>query len=164
MRDLRDGRRLGQAGPSDRECERRRERLPDALATDGPGRLGPLGGGPPPGRARALRPPPRRRLDVGARLGEPLEDPREAGPIRRSRGFPRESRGPEPSERRRVPSGGPEHPSLHGRCIGPARSMAAAGRHGRTEGRRRATRRGAQPLRLLAPCGPVLDRGLAHEG
>src|SRR2546422_897578 len=160
MRDLRDDGDLGQAGRSDRERERRCERLPDALAAGGPGRPGPLGDGPAPGRARALRPSHRGRRHVGAGLGEPGEDPREAGPFRGSRGLSLEGRGPEPGERRRVSARGPGHPSFHRRCVGSPRSLAAAGRNRGAEGRRHASRRGARPLRLPAPRGPFLDCGL----
>src|SRR2546425_144824 len=163
MRDLRHGGDLGQAGRSDRERERSCERLPDALAADGPGRPRPVGDGPAPGRARALRPSHRDRRHVGAGLGEPGEDPRKAGPFGGSRGLSLEGRGPEPGERRRVSSGGPEHPSFLRRCVGPPRALAAAGRNRGAEGCRHASGRGARPLRLSAPRGPFVDCGVADE-
>src|SRR5436309_2144823 len=135
MRDLRHRGDHGQADDPDRERERRCERLPDALAADCPGRPRPLGDGPAPGRARALRPSHRGRRHVGEGLGEPGENPREAGPSGGSRGLSLESRGPEPDERGRISSGGAEHPSLDRRCAGPPCALATAGRHRRAEGR-----------------------------
>src|SRR5256885_852630 len=143
--------------------ERGREGFPDARAAEGRGRPAPLGGGRAPRGARALRPPHRGRRHVGAGLGEPGENPREARPSGGSRRLALEGRGPEPDERRRISSRGPEHPSLDRRYVGPPCTLAAAGRHCRAKGRRHAARRGAQPLRLLASRGPFLGCRLAHE-